>query len=83
VSKLGQKGIGLNTTGSPPAPVMSCQGTIGSSRPASGRYGVVGIAHSTAWVAGTSHARGGGTKRVIVGAVGGALGVMLMLARSL
>jgi hypothetical protein len=44
---------------------------------------MVGIAHSTAWGAGTSHAGGGGTKRVIVGAVGGALGVMLMLARSL
>jgi hypothetical protein len=42
VSKLGWKGMGLNTDGSPPALNMSCQGVTGSSQPTGGRAGVVG-----------------------------------------
>jgi hypothetical protein len=44
---------------------------------------MAGIAHSIVCGASTSHARGGGTRRVNAGAAGGASGAMLMLARSL
>jgi hypothetical protein len=44
---------------------------------------VAGIAPSTAWGAHASHAGGGGTRKVDVGATDDAPGTMLMLARSL
>jgi hypothetical protein len=44
---------------------------------------VASIAHSTAWGTGASHAEGGGTRKVDTGAVAGAPGEMMVLARSL
>jgi hypothetical protein len=81
VSKLGRKGMELNTEGSPPALEMSCQGVTSSSRPASGRPSVAGTSCLTVWGVGTSHPGGGGTKRVDVESVGP--GVILTLARPL
>jgi hypothetical protein len=75
--------MGLNTDGSPPTHVISCQGTTGSARPAGGRSGVAGTARSTAWGTGASHTRGGGSKKVDAGTIGDALGAILVLARSL
>jgi hypothetical protein len=83
VSKLGSKGMGLNTDGSPPAPVMSLQGATGSSRPVGGRTDAARIARSMIWGTGVSHIGGTGARRVGVGATGGAPGAMLVLARSL
>ena len=83
VSKLGSKGMGLNTDGSPPAPVMSLQGATGSSRPMGGRTGAARTARSMTWGTGVSHIGGTSARRVGVGATGGAPGAMLVLARSL
>jgi hypothetical protein len=44
---------------------------------------VAGNARSTVWGTGASHTGGGGTRKVDIGVVSGALGVMLVLARSL
>jgi hypothetical protein len=49
VSKLGWKGMGLNTDGSPLAVDMSCQGVIGSSNPTRVRSGVAGSSCPMVW----------------------------------
>jgi hypothetical protein len=83
VSKLGWKGMGLNTDGSPPSSAMSLQGAFGSSRPAGGRASVADTARSMTWGTSLSHIGGGGARNVGAGAAGGALGEMLTLAKSL
>jgi hypothetical protein len=83
VSKLGWKGMGLNTDDSPPTLVTSLQGATDSSRPTGGRTGAAGTTRSTAWGTGVSHTEGGGARKVGASVTGGALGAMLVLARSL